>query len=89
MKFFSLVESVMMKLSGVPGLDFLRRYVQEINSTRGEYVRRYGEYKGYVRSARDAGGEVAQAARGAKREEPEDDDDYVEEIDDEEESYGY
>jgi hypothetical protein len=89
MKLLHVVENVMMKLSGIPGLDFLRRYVHDYQSFRSEQFRKVDEYKGYVRAARDAGKDVAQAARGEKREEPVDDDEYVEEEDDDLESYGY
>ena len=88
MRLFSFVETLMVRLSTLPGLGFLSTYVAEYHTRRGKIQHQISAYQGYVRTVRQAGADVAEAGRGAKREEPSDDDEYVEEYDeDDDESY--
>jgi hypothetical protein len=87
MKVVALVEGVIMKLGMIPGLSFLHQYVTELHGRRTAFDQQVDDYKGYVRSARDAAGDVTQAARGSKKKEDDVDDDVEEEDDDDFESY--
>ena len=87
MKLVSLVEGVILKLSVIPGFGFLQSYVQELHGRKAVIEQRIGSYKGYVRSARDAGSDVAQAACGSKKEEEPDDEEFAEEYEEDDESY--
>jgi hypothetical protein len=88
MKLFSLVESVILKVGGLPGLGFLTSYVTDFHSRKTRIRQRAELYRGYVTSVRDAGGEVAQAARGSKAQEAEEDEEDIEEEDEDDfESY--
>lgn len=88
MKLFSLVESVILKVGGIPGLGFLSSYVTEVHSRKTRMGQQANLYRGYVTSVRDAGGEVVQAARGSSKEGAEDEEDDIEEEDaDDSESY--
>ena len=88
MKLGSVFEGLLLKLSVIPGLGFLASYVSEFRGHTTKIQQRVGAYRGYVRAVRDAGGEVAEAGRGLKRDETsEDEDDYEEEYEEEDESY--
>jgi hypothetical protein len=87
MKLVSLVEKVIVRLSVIPGLGFLQSYVQELHGRHTAIEQKIGAYRGYVRAARDAGAEVSQATRGAKKEEEPDDEDFAEEYEEDDESY--
>jgi len=95
MNIFALAESVMKQLSAIPGLSFLGTYVTDFHARKTQIGQTIGDYKGYVRSAREAGGQVIDAARGARRneegeaedEEVQDDDAEYEE--DDYESFGF
>lgn len=78
----------MLKLSVIPGLGFLASYVSEFHGHTSKIQQKVGAYRGYVRAVRDAGGEVAEAGRGLKRNEtPEDEDDFEDEYEEDDESY--
>ena len=89
MRLFSAIETVMVRLSALPGLGFLSGYVSEYHSRAGKLQHQVSAYQGYVRTVRQAGADVAEVGRGSKREEPSDDEDeYIEEYDeDDDESY--
>ena len=90
MKLFSLVESVILKVGGLPGLGFLSSYVTEFHSRKTRIGYQANLYRGYVTSVRDAGGEVAQAARGSKnKEESDQDEEEVDDIYDEDDDESY
>jgi hypothetical protein len=79
MKLFSLVENVILKLGGLPGLGFLTSYVTDFHGRTTRLKQTRDLYKGYVTSVRDAGGEIAQATRGGKAQEAEEDEEDIEE----------
>jgi hypothetical protein len=85
MKFFSLVENVMLKLGVLPGMGFLQRYVTDIRARKTQIGTRIQHYQGYVHAAREAGGGAAEAARSLRNapesDEEESNDDYEEEDD--------
>jgi hypothetical protein len=88
MKLFSVIETVMVRLSALPGLGFLSRYVTEYHGHVGKLQHKVSGYQGYVRTVRQAGADVAEVGRGSKREEPSDDEEQIEEYDDDDdESY--
>jgi hypothetical protein len=86
MNLFSVVENVMVKLSAIPGLRFLGDYVHDFHSRETKIKQVVSGYQGYVSAARDAGGEVANATRGSKKQEAIDDDEeeYDEDVDEDE-----
>jgi hypothetical protein len=87
MKIVSLVEGVIIKLSVIPGLGFLASYVTELHGRKTHANQMIQMYSGYVRSAREAAGDVNQAVRGSKRDEDSDEEAIEEEYDDDDESY--
>lgn len=84
MNLFTVIERVMVRLSAIPGLRFLGDYVHDFHSRETKIQQVVSGYKGYVSAAREAGGEVARAARGSKQEVPEDEDDYEDDLDEDE-----
>jgi hypothetical protein len=85
MNLFSVIEKVMLKLSDIPGLRFLGEYVHDFHSRETKIQQAVSGYQGYVRAAREAGGEVANASRGSKKQEAEDDDEeYEDDVDEDE-----
>jgi hypothetical protein len=69
MNLLSLVENVMVKLGGLPGLQFLSRYVSEYQSRRTRASQTVGRHLSYVQTVRGAASDVKTAARGSKNEE--------------------
>jgi hypothetical protein len=63
----SLVEGVMMKLGMIPGLTFLHRWVTDFYGKQTAINQTTDDYFGYVRSAREAAGDVRGAAGGPKK----------------------
>lgn len=95
MNIFALAESVMKQLSAIPGLSFLGTYVTDFHARKTQIGQTIGDYKGYVRSVREAGGQVVDAARGVRKnedDEAEEEDmqeDYPEYEDDDDETFGF
>jgi hypothetical protein len=88
MKLGSVLEGLMLKLSVIPGLGFLASYVTEFRGRTTVIQQKIGAYKGYVRAARDAGADVAEAGRGLRRnEEPEEEEEVEEDYEEDDESY--
>jgi hypothetical protein len=88
MNLVTIVENVMVKLSGLPGLHFLGRYVSEYHTRRLKVHETAARYKSYVQTVRGAASDVKGSARGSKPEQDIDQDaeeveEYIEEEDDE------
>jgi hypothetical protein len=67
MKLFSFVEGIMLRLSVLPGLQFLNTYVTEFRGRVGEKRQVLGKYQGYVQAVRGAAGDVSGAVGGSKK----------------------
>jgi hypothetical protein len=87
MKLVSLVEGLIIKLSVIPGLGFLSSYVTELHGRKTHMNQMVQMYTGYVRTAREAAGDVNQAVRGSQKDEESDEGAIDEEYDDDDESY--
>jgi hypothetical protein len=74
MNLLSLVENVMVKLSGLPGLAFLGRYVSEYQGRRTRVQQTISRHKSYVQTVRGTAEEVKKAAGGSKKVEEDDPD---------------
>jgi len=89
MKLFSLVEGIMVRLSGLPGLQFLGRYVSEYHGRRTGAQQTISKYQSYVQTVRGTAKDVKTAARGSKNDEEGDQEEEVEDNyeEDDDESY--
>jgi hypothetical protein len=85
MRIFSLVENVLMKLAGIPGLQFLSSYVREFHYRQTNVQQSVSKYKGYVHSARGAAAEVKGACKTEQS--SDDEEEEIEEEDDEFETF--
>jgi hypothetical protein len=74
MNLLSLVENVMLKLGGLPGLQFLGRYVSEYQTRRTMLKGTIIQYKSYVQTVRGTAEDVKKAAGDSKKEEEDDPD---------------
>jgi hypothetical protein len=74
MNLLSLVENVMVKLGGLPGLQFLSRYVSEYQRRRTQASQTIGRHRSYVQTVRGTAEDVKKAAGGSKKEEEDDPD---------------
>jgi hypothetical protein len=72
MNLLSLFENVLVKLSGLPGLQFLGRYVSEYHSRRTQVGQTAARYRSYVQTVRGTASDVKSATRGAKTEQESD-----------------
>jgi hypothetical protein len=81
MKIVSLFESVLTKLAGIPGLQFLSGYVHEYRYRQTAVQQSMSKYQGYVASARGAAEDVRGAVATEEQATEDDNDDDIEEED--------
>jgi hypothetical protein len=67
MKLFQMVEGLMLRLSAIPGLQYLRTIVDERRSASTRRKQTIGKYRGYVDTLRAASNDVKGYAHGASR----------------------
>lgn len=71
----SFLESLALKLSGIPGLRFLDSYVTDIRTTKTQIDQQVGDYQSYADAATSAASDVKGAATSTSEAEDDDDDD--------------
>jgi hypothetical protein len=71
----SLLESIALKLSGIPGLRFLDSFVTNVHAQKTQIDDVVGDYAGYVDAAKDAAGDAKGAVSRKKTKDDDDEDD--------------